>query len=102
MADETVFNNEENEDDGYITLIDDNGESTRFDHLATVEYEGDFYLILSDPDTAEDEDQEVFILKIGEDEEGNEIYTALEDDDLADKVFEVFTQMLDDADGDGQ
>ena len=89
------INNEERDD--LIELIDENGECTSFEHLATVEYEGDSYLVLADPEAAadEDEDLEVFIMKIEEDEDGNDLYTV-PDDDTADAVLNEFTAMLDD------
>ena len=64
MADDT--NNlipQDNEEDNLVELIDENGEHTFFEHLATLEYEGESYIALCDPE-AEDDDIEVFILKI--------------------------------------
>ena len=74
---------EENED--VVELVDEDGNSTLFEHLATLEYEGETYLALCDPE-ADEEDLEVFILKIEQDEDGNDIYTV-PDDDVADKVY---------------
>ena len=54
---------DENNDEDIVELIDENGEKTLFEHLATLEYKGESYLALCDPD-ADDEDLEVFILKI--------------------------------------
>ena len=83
---------EENED--VVELVDEDGNSTLFEHLATLEYEGETYLALCDPE-ADEEDLEVFILKIEQDEDGNDIYTV-PDDDIADKVFEQLVQMTED------
>ncbi|MCR5296571.1 MAG: DUF1292 domain-containing protein [Clostridiales bacterium] len=83
---------EENED--VVELVDEDGNSTLFEHLATLEYEGETYLALCDPE-ADEEDLEVFILKIEQDEDGNDIYTV-PDDDVADKVFEQLVQMTED------
>lgn len=104
MADEKNLNNIPQDDDGYISLVGDNGEEMVFDHLATVELEGEFYLILAEPsdDESNDEEQEAFILKIENDEDGNEIYTAVEDDDLADRVFDIFLRMVEEADSDDE
>ncbi len=98
MADD--FNRENEEDSDLIELIDDEtGESVYYEHLATVEYEGESYLILADPEAPEEEDLEVFILKIEQDDEGNDVYTPPEED-VADAVLEVFQQMLDDMEDD--
>ncbi len=88
MSDE-LQNNAEN--DELVELIDENGEKTVFEHLATLEYKGESYLALCDPDADED-DLEVFILKIEQDENGEDVYTV-PDDDVADAVFDQLVQM---------
>ena len=44
-----------NEEDDLIELVDENGETTVFEHLATLEYEGESYLALCDPESEEDD-----------------------------------------------
>ena len=85
---------EESED--IVELIDENGESTLFEHLATIEYEGESYLALCDPE-ADEEEMEVFILKIEQGEDGNDVYTVPEDE-TADAVFEKLVRMTEDLD----
>ena len=88
-------NDDENEED-IVELIDENGEKTLFEHLATLEYKGESYLALCDPD-ADEEDLEVFILKIEQDENGDDVY-AVPDDDVADAVFEQLVKLSDSMD----
>jgi uncharacterized protein YrzB (UPF0473 family) len=86
------------EEDDLIELVDENGETTVFEHLATLEYEGDTYLALCEPtdeESDDDEDLEVFILKIEQDEDGNDVYTV-PDDDVADAVFEKLVALTED------
>ncbi len=80
-------------EDELVELIDENGEKTLFEHLATLEYKGESYLALCDPD-ADEEDLEVFILKIEQDENGEDVYTV-PDDDVADAVFEQLVRLSD-------
>ena len=87
---------ESDEENDIVELIDENGESTVFEHLATIEFEGETYLALSDPESQE-EDLEVFILKIDQDEDGNDIYTV-PDDETADAVFARLVEMTEDFD----
>ena len=96
MADENMnLNNAENEEeDDLVELVDENGETTVFEHLATLEYEGESYLALCDPES-EEEDLEVFILKIEQDEDGNDVYNV-PDDDVADAVFAKLVEMTED------
>lgn len=95
MSDEAMNNMPEGEEnDDLVELIDENGEHTMFEHLATLEYEGESYLALCDPDSDED-DLEVFILKIEQDEDGNDVYNV-PDDDVADAVFAKLVELTDD------
>ena len=86
------------EEDNLVELIDENGESTTFEHLAPREYEGESYLAICDPES-EEEDLEVFILKIEQDEDGNDVYNV-PDDDVADAVFAKLVEMTEDTDQD--
>lgn len=95
MSDEIKNNIPENEENNdLVELIDENGEHTMFEHLATLEYEGESYLALCDPDSDED-DLEVFILKIEQDEDGNDVYNV-PDDYVADAVFAKLVELTDD------
>ena len=80
-----------NEEDDLIELVDENGETTVFEHLATLEYDGESYLALCDPESEED-NLEVFILKIEQDENGEDVYNV-PDDDVADAVFAKLVEM---------
>ena len=95
MSDELNINpNAPEEENDLVELIDENGEKTLFEHLATLEYTGESYLALCDPES-EEEDLEVFILKIDQDENGNDVYNV-PDDDVADAVFARLVQMTED------
>ena len=92
------LNPEANEEDDLVELVDEEGNTTVFEHLATLEYEGESYLALCDPESDE-EDLEVFILKIEQDENGEDVYNV-PDDDVADAVFEKLVQLTEDLDQD--
>ena len=92
MSDENISNIPEDEnEDRIIEFIDENGESTLFEHLATLEYNGESYLAVCDPES-DDENLEVFILKIETDEKGQDFYTV-PDDDVSDAVFQQLVDM---------
>lgn len=99
MTDENSMNlldGENEQENDLVELIDENGEHTVFEHLATLEYEGDSYLALCDPES-NDDDLEVFILKIEQDDDGNDVYNVPEDD-VADAVFAKLVQLSEDLD----
>lgn len=70
-----------------IEMINDDGETITFIFVDALEYEDKLYLALADPE----EDDAVFFLQVDQDDEGNDIYTA-PDEDLEDKLFEVFSK----------
>ena len=86
-----------------IELIDEDGESVSFEHLATLEHEGSYYiaLMVMDEDGHEEDDEgEVVIMKIEQDEDGNECYVYVEDEDVQEAVFDKFLQLMEEEDED--
>ena len=85
------------EENNIIELIDDaTGESVSFEHLATIEHNGAYYIALTE--IAEDEDDtgecEVIIMRIDQDDEGNECYVQVEDEDEQQTVFDKFIALM--------
>ena len=77
-------------------LEDENGEKIMFEMLDAMEYEGETYYALTpyfDEDQAEEmlEDSgEVVILKSEYDENGEELMVSIEDDELYEKIGNIF------------
>jgi putative Holliday junction resolvase len=81
-----------------VELIDEDGQTVRFEHVYTVPYEGDEYVLLSPLDEVEGvEEDEVVILRIepGEDEDA---YVGIEDEELLDAVFDRYMKMAEEED----
>ena len=78
-----------------VELLDENGESSEFEHIATLEHEGATYLALAPyvEDAPEDADIEIAIFRIDQDENGEDIYTTPEDD-VQEAVFEKLMSMM--------
>ena len=68
----------------FVTLIDEDGNEVEFEHIDTVEYEGVTYLAFIPA-----EDAEVVIMQVVTDENGEELLEGVEDDDIADAVFNI-------------
>ncbi len=89
----------EMEDDDIVELIDEDGQSVRFEHLMTLEHEGELYVMLTaleaTPDTDEDE---VFILRIEKDAQGEDCYVTVDDENILQAVFGKLVR-LSEADG---
>lgn len=96
MDDNQLFNDVENEEEeGIVTLLDDQGNEHQFEHLDTFEYNGDTYVVLVPAIEDEDAD-EVLIFKLGTDENDQEVLLAIEDEAELDMVFEEFKNRMQD------
>ena len=91
MADEILTEEMENEAP-LITLEDEEGNEMEFEFLDIVEYEGEEYIVLIENN--EDAD-EVVILKINPIDDETEEYLSIEDEDLLDKLFDIFKKKYD-------
>ncbi|MDO4329943.1 MAG: DUF1292 domain-containing protein [Lachnospiraceae bacterium] len=87
------MNNEEK-----ITLQTEDGELVDFFVLEETRINGMNYLLVTDEED-EDADGECYILKdTSKVEEAEAVYQFVEDDDELNDLFQIFTQLLDDAD----
>lgn len=87
-------NNHENveiiEDGDIITLYDENEQPHEFVEVGVVELNGEFYSLISPVTDNEEEEGDVCIFKVEATENDEERLTAVEDETLADAVFEEF------------
>lgn len=100
MADDIKNNTPEEEElpEGIIELTDEDGVTSQFEYLTTIEHENELYVVLMllQEEEQDDEDGEVLILKIEKDPESDEdVYVSVDDDDISQAVFDKFVAMMD-------
>ena len=100
MADDINNNIPEEEElpEGIIELTDEDGVTSQFEYLTTIDHEGELYVVLMllDDETQDDEEGEVLILKIEKDPDTDEdIYVTVDDDAVSQAVFDKFLTMMD-------
>ena len=81
-----------------VELTDEDGNTTNFEYITTIDHEGALYIAMmpiEDEENADDEDGYVVFMKIEQDEQGEDYYVSIDDDGLVDILFEKLTQMLD-------
>ena len=84
------INNVENEElDNIITLNDEEGNEVEFEFLDLIEFEGEEYVVLLPVEETEDAG-EVVILQVEDIDTDEESYTSVEDEEILNKVFEIF------------
>lgn len=72
------------EDDEIITLYYDDGTKEDFYNMAELDYEGKWYVYLVPVEPTEDfADDEILVYECSEDENGEELLKAVEDEELA-------------------
>ncbi len=76
------------EEESLLTLTDENGNDETFEYLDCLEYQGKEYLILS----PQEEPSQIVVLEIQPVDEENENYLAVEDDAVAQAVYDLFKE----------
>jgi uncharacterized protein YrzB (UPF0473 family) len=81
-----------------VTLLDEDGKEQEFEHLASLEHEGSSYVALipyfENPEDLVDDSGELVILKMTQDDNGEEILSAIENETEFNAVAEKFEEML--------
>ena len=91
----------ENEEvDNIIVLNDEDGNEVRFEFLDLVELDDEEYVVLLPvAEDGEEEEGEVVILKVEDNDDENsdeESYVSIEDEEILNKVFEMFKEKFKD------
>ncbi len=88
--------NDEERDD-IVVLLGEDGEEVEFEHLDTIEMDGNEYVILLPLDEQENEEvDEVVILKIEHNEDGEDSFITVDDEEELNRVFEEFKTRMED------
>lgn len=78
-----------------VELIDENNDIMSFEHIMTLDYGESEYIILMPLDQQDKQDEdEVVILKVKQDDNGEDIYVNIDDEDELDEVFDAFQQVI--------
>lgn len=86
------MNNEYGSD--FMTIVDEDGTEYELEVLSTLEYNGETYLAVTPANSEEDEQLEVSILKSVDDEDGEPILCAIEDDQELEAVYSLIMDQL--------
>ncbi len=79
----------------YMTIVDEDGTEYELEVLTTLEYNGATYLaVVPAVDAEEEQDLEVSILKSVDDEEGEPLLCAIEDEQELQAVYDLIMEQL--------
>lgn len=92
-------NFEEEDLDNIVILNDEEGNEVKFEFLDLVELDNEEYVVLLPvTEEGEEEEGEVVILKVEDtdDDSEEESYVSVEDEEILNKVFEIFKEKFKD------
>ena len=79
----------------YITIIDDDGQEFELEVLDSMDYNGETYMAFLPADMDEnDPDYGMIILRVVQDENGEDLYESIDDDAQLQDVYEHFMVLL--------
>ena len=78
----------------FMTIVDEDGTEYELEILSTLEYNGQTYLAVVPADGEEHESLDVSILKSVEDDDGEPVLCAIEDDQELEAVYELMMDSL--------
>ena len=78
----------------FMTIVDEDGTEYELEVLSTLEYNGDTYLAVTPANGEEEEHLEVSILKSVDDEDGEPILCAIEDEEELEAVYSLIMDQL--------
>ena len=86
--------NMELDQENIVELVDEDGNEVAFEHLMTLEHKGRAYICLVPLEPMEDvEEDELVIMRIETDEEGNDFYATIDDEKELNAVFDRYLQI---------
>ena len=93
-------NYEGEELDNIVILNDENGNEVRFEFLDLIELDDEEYVVLLPvTEDGDEEEGEVVILKVedtDDEDSDEESYVSIEDEDILNRVFEIFKEKFKD------
>ena len=79
----------------FITIVDDDGAEFELEVLDSMDYNGESYVAFLPANMAEDDpDYGIIILRVAQDENGEELFESIDDDDKLQDVYEHFMVFL--------
>ncbi|NLZ91040.1 MAG: DUF1292 domain-containing protein [Clostridiales bacterium] len=80
------------EDRDIVVLYDEEDNECRFEVLAVLDVDDGRYAILM-PESGEEEEEEAYVLRIEQDENGEDILVGIDDDEELDTVVEAYEEL---------
>lgn len=101
MAEDIIENKDDmGFEESVIVLQNEDGEEIEFHHIATLDYQGEWYIFIQPVELGDMEEDEMLIFKIESDENGDDLYVPVEDEETINAVYAEFMKECDECDCD--
>lgn len=91
---DTPINNIPEEEEGIVTMVNEDGEHHNFLHLDSFEFNGEVYVVLLPADEGDEDCDEVLIYTLKVEEDGSETLLPIEDEAELDMAYEEFKNRM--------
>ena len=78
----------------YITIQDDDGNEFELEHLGTLEYEGEEYMVFLPADMDEDDPDFGFIILQVVEVNGSEEFASVDDEDKLQRIYDYYMEQV--------
>lgn len=78
----------------YITIEDDDGNEFELEHLGTLEFEGEEYMVFLPADMDEDDPDFGFIILQVVEENGEEQFASVDDEEKLQRIYEYYMETV--------
>ena len=78
----------------YITIQDDEGNEFELEHLGTLEYEGEEYMVFLPADMDEDDPDFGFIILQGVETDGGEEFASVDDEEKLQRIYYYYMETV--------
>ena len=78
----------------FITIEDDDGNEFELEHLSTLEFEGEEYMVFLPADMDEDDPDYGFIILQVEEADGEEQFVSVDDEEKLQRIYDYYMEMV--------
>lgn len=78
------------EENNILTFYDENNEAIELEIVDSFELADKKYAALATPEAQDDDESEVYIMRIESESSGEDVFVTIDDDDELDRAFEMF------------
>ena len=77
-----------------VELIDEDNNIIQFEYFMSFDYGDNDYIVLTPLEEQSEQDDEIVILRVEQDDNGEDVYVTIDDEEELDQVFDAVNQII--------